>query len=934
MADGVISVRGLVEFLLRSGDLDNTHGKSSEEAMLAGSRLHRKLQEAAEGNYQPEVPLSVVWNYDSLSIEIEGRADGIYYGTNPGETEAVWTVDEIKTTYRRLQQIRRPEPVHLAQAKCYAYIYALQNHLEKICVRMTYCSLLTEHIRRFYEVDTMEELTSWFTDLMEQYRPWAEYSFTWIKTRTDSIHSLRFPFTWRPGQKELAASVYRTIVHGRKLFLEAPTGTGKTISTLFPAIKAVGEHKASRIFYLTARTTTRQAAEDTIELMRAEGLKFKSVVLTAREKICILDKPDCNPDSCPRAAGHYDRVNEALYHLLTSEDDFSRDNIEKTAEQYQVCPFELSLDISLFADAVIGDYNYLFDPHAYLRRFFGDRGNSPGSAIRNHIRNDGKVEDYAAVDDTGEEDWEVDDEDVSAGGRDNIFLIDEAHNLVDRGREMYSAALVREDVLVFRRKIKEIWPDLARKLSRCSRVMLSMRNREMSGPGDGKAPFTVNGTKTADGGTQWYTAGTRNENRRNYQVLGEIDELASAVNAVDMEISDILGEERIADQTGLSKKDPLRKKKKEVRNDLLDFYFNIDHFAQMYAGMDDHYVTYQEVLRNGHFRVKLFCVDPSGNLAQCMKRGRSTILFSATLLPITYYKALLGGSSEDYEVYAESMFDPERRGLFLVQDLTTRYRDRTPETYAGIADCIRNTISERHGNYLVFFPSYQFMEEVAARFRRFSGVQGGAGGSFPEDRRIDNDGGRSPELSSDGRTGGAEGLSPELPSVSGRTPSAGGQEDEITLLCQHSGMTEEEREAFLARFNTVRDDHSLVGFCVMGGIFSEGIDLKNDTLIGVIVVGTGVPQVCSEREILKDYFDGRGVNGYDYAYRFPGMNKVQQAAGRVIRTQDDVGLIVLLDGRFATPSYRRLFPREWQNAVVTNRHEVGHEAEKFWNEWL
>lgn len=934
MADLVISVRGLVEFLLRAGDLDNRIGKSSEETMLAGSRMHRKLQEAAEGDYRPEVPLSVIWDYgeapvssgddvkfspgllghadaagdspvhnndaenngndgsasgktidvqneqnsqnegESLRVEVQGRADGIYYGTNPGDPEPVWTIDEIKTTYRRLQSIRKPEPVHLAQAKCYAYIYAMQHHLERVCVRMTYCNLISEGVRRFYEVDTAEELSLWFSDLMEEYHPWAAHMASWAKIRTASIHALPFPFDYRPGQKELAAAVYRTIVHERKLFLEAPTGTGKTLSVLFPSIKAVGQGKADRIFYLTAKTVTRQAAEDAIALMRGNGLRFKSVVLTAKEKICILDKPDCNPESCPRAKGHYDRINAALFALLTGTDSFSRRAVEEAALQFNVCPFELSLDISLFADAVIGDYNYLFDPRAYLRRFFGEGGAGKGSSI---------------------------------------FLVDEAHNLVDRGRDMYSASLVREDVMAFRRKVKEIWPALAKKLNKCSSVMLRMKNREL--------PGAVTPQKAG---------------RDRVQILDEIDALASAVNDVDMEISGILGEERIADQTGRSKKDPLKKKKKEVWNDLLDFYFEVEHFTQMHAGMDDHYVVYQELTREGHFMVKLFCVDPGRCLAQCMERGRSTILFSATLLPITYYKFLLGGTAEDYEVYAESVFDPEKRGLFLVQDLTSLYRSRTPETYLAIARCIYNTVAQRNGNYLVFFPSYKFLEEVRVRFaamfmqsvrdtealQSVRDMETGQNGLCAEYKDLNM---KAEKKQSDGNAAFLPAAREELSCTEGNG---------MTLLCQHSGMREEEREDFLAAFNMVRNDQTLIGFCVTGGIFSEGIDLKNDTLIGVIVVGTGVPQVCSEREILKEYFDAHGVNGYDYAYRFPGMNKVQQAAGRVIRTQEDVGIVVLMDGRFATPPYRRLFPREWRNAVVTDSRGIAHEAEKFWNEWL
>lgn len=821
-----ISVRGLVEFLLRCGDLDNRTGGGSEDAMLAGSRMHRKLQDAAEGDYHPEIPLEGVWEYpgEDLSVHVQGRADGIYRGTNPGEDESLWTIDEIKTTYRQLRGISSPDPVHLAQAKCYAYFYASQNRLEKICVRMTYCNLETEGIRRFYETYTQEELASWYRELMEQYHPWAGFEAQWKKKRNESARSLEFPFPYREGQRELAANVYRTIVHGRKLFLEAPTGTGKTVTTLFPAIKAIGEKKADRIFYLTAKTVTGAAAETAISQMRDKGLHLKSVLLTAKEKVCVLEKPDCNPESCLRAKGHFDRINAAIYALLTKEESFSREKIAEYAEEYQVCPFEMALDMSLFADAVIGDYNYLFDPHAYLRRFFAD-----GS---------GRREQY-------------------------LFLIDEAHNLVDRGREMYSADLFRDEVVTMRRAVRKLWPKLYTKLGRISRQLLEI-GRETEG----------------------------------CTVLENVDRLAGLVLDADSELSSILGEERIADQSGKAGSDPDRKQKRELRTSLLEFYFKIDHFASIYASMDERYISYAETPERGRsagsgeiksskkparsqtsVRVRLFCVDPGKQLAECMEKGRASILFSATMLPITYYKSLLGGTGEDYEIYARSVFNPEKRGLYLVRDLTSRYQYRTPEMFDRLADCIAEVTSQRNGNYMIFFPSYSFLNEVADRFMLRYGQT-------------------------------------------------------CTVLRQRSGMQEEEREKFLGRFDEIYDDQTLLGFCVMGGIFSEGIDLKKDSLIGVMIVGTGIPQVCAERELLKKYFDEKGQNGYDYAYRFPGMNKVQQAAGRVIRTSEDVGIVVLIDDRFLTPSCRRLFPAEWSNAQITDSREVGRLAEKFWNEWL
>ena len=887
-----ISVRNLVEFLLRSGDLDNRTAGGGEDAMLEGARIHRMLQKEAGPDYQAEVSLRLSWTFnrslpeketeyapvsygqragdaasrqdvpheqflDHALVVVEGRADGIYFGGVPGEDiPDAWTIDEIKTTFRKLKKIRTPEPVHLAQAKCYAYMYAVQNGLERVHVRMTYYSQIDGSIRHFYEQYTFEALHEWFMMLMEEYRKWAEYSFMWQIRRTASARQIQFPYPYRDGQRDLAAGVYRTILRERKLFLEAPTGTGKTLTTIFPSVKAMGEGKAERIFYLTAKTIARTAAEQAVEVLRGKGLLCKSVVLTAREKICPLEKPSCNPDDCPRARGHYDRVNDAMFELLTGSDNFSREALEACAERHEVCPFELGLDMSLFSDIIIGDYNYLFDPHAYLRRFFGE-GDSKGNYI---------------------------------------FLVDEAHNLVDRGRNMYSAEIYKEEILEIRRRCSQLYPSLDKKLKKCNKAMLDIK-------------------KTTDGCTK----------------RDDISPAVDTLYALEAELTDIFARERLNDHTGQNRKDPLYKAKKAVRDELLEFYFKVNHFLLIYELVDDHYVIYSETGEDGRTMLRLFCMDPGKNLAHCMARGRASILFSATFLPIQYYKSLLGGSPEDYEIYAKSVFDRNRRALLVVDDVTSRYTRRSAEEFERIADCIHAVTGQRHGNYMIFFPSYAFMQQVADIFEeKYLGILpekhmpvplGRRKSAWMEDTFI---------IDEEDDTALAEADLHPVPDPKDHTvPGA-----EITCIRQHSRMDEKEREAFLDRFSTIRNDQSLLGFCVLGGIFSEGIDLKNDALIGALVVGTGLPMVCSERELLKEYFNGRGEDGYDYAYRYPGMNKVLQAAGRVIRTAEDTGIVVLMDERFNTSRYRRLFPQEWSNCRVTDSRGAGRIIEKFWDEWL
>lgn len=779
-----ISVRNLVEFILRSGNIDNRRTKSPDNAMQEGGRIHRMIQRKMGSDYHAEVFLRQLVETEDYTIVIEGRADGIIIQN----AEDV-TVDEIKGTYREVHKIREAAPLHLAQARCYAYIYGMQNNLKSIRIRITYCNIETEEIRYFHFEYDMDELTLWFNEIMQSYRKWADFQFQWQRIRQESIKELTFPFEYRSGQKELAAYVYQTIYHKRKLFIEAPTGAGKTVSAMFPAIKAMGEGMAEKIFYLTAKTITRTVAENTLNIMRDKGLKFKSVILTAKDKICFMEERECNPEYCPYAKGHYDRINDAIYDLLTHSDNFNREAIEAYAASHRVCPFEMCLDISLFADAVICDYNYLFDPHVYLKRFFSE----------------GIREDY-------------------------VFLIDEAHNLVERGREMYSAVLKKEDFPELKKIVKDYDSKMYRQLERCNREMLELK-RECE----------------------------------NYAYEDEIS-IAPLVRAL-MKLSSI-----IEDYLEEHEESP-------VKSDILDFYFEISHFLLIHENLDKNYVIYTQMESDGGFVIKLFCVNPSKNLRECMMRGRSTILFSATLLPIQYYKRLLGAEEGDYEVYAKSVFDPARKGLFISGDVTSKYTRRTELEYYKIADYIYRIVKRRAGNYMVFFPSHIFLQNV---FEVFAG------------RFMDK--------------------------------------SEMECILQEEYMNEQSREEFLTKFD--EKGRTLIGFCVLGGIFSEGIDLKNDSLIGAVIVGTGLPMVCNEREILKRYFDEQGDNGFDFAYKYPGMNKVLQAAGRVIRTVDDVGIVALLDERFLSPSYLRMFPREWKEYERVSLNLIEKKVENFWNEWI
>ena len=846
-----LSVRGLVEFILRQGDIDNRRQMSPDNAMQEGGRIHRMIQRRMGAEYRAEVPLKYSLVTEKYLLTVEGRADGIIH--RQGEV----MIDEIKGTYRDIARMKGPVPLHAAQAKCYAYMYGLQEELKKIRIRLTYCNIPTEEVRYFYEDYTFEEVREWFENLIAAYRKWADNSCEWERIRQASIEGLAFPYPYRQGQKELAAGVYRTIYHKKKLFLEAPTGVGKTISTIYPSIQAMGKGMGEKIFYLTAKTITRTVAEDTLNVLRKKGLRFKSVILTAKEKICFMEETECNPEYCPYAKGHYDRVNDAVFDLLTSQESFSREWVEEYARKHMVCPFEMCLDVSLFADAVICDYNYLFDPHVYLKRFFGD----------------GSEGNY-------------------------IFLVDEAHNLLERSREMYSAALWKEQFLELRRDIKQTMvsekTSKGRKKDISGQVTFEMTlfptEVSVSKEGDEKEKKDIDHISTAPENAASARGGRSILVRQGYAeklmhhmekcnrellTLKRECEQCRIVESIDGFVQKLMRLQAVMEDYLAEPEEgqlPIRKM-------LLEFYFEICHFLEIYELQDENYVKYTQLGEDNCFLLKLFCVDPGENLKKCMLRGRSTILFSATFLPIQYYKKLLGGEPEDYEIYARSIFNPAKRALLIASDVTSKYTRRSEEEYRNIARYIEEIVKNRHGNYMVFCPSYAFLRVIYEKYmENFAG----------EDRKC---------------------------------------------ILQGEAMSEAEREDFLTRFQE-KQEHFLIGFCVLGGIFSEGIDLKNDSLIGAVIVGTGLPQVCNEKEILRTYFDEREENGFDYAYRYPGMNKVLQAAGRVIRTVEDVGIIALLDERFLQFAYRKLFPREWDSYETVSVNTVAKKVERFWNEWL
>lgn len=772
-----ISIRNLIEFILRSGDLDNRYGGASR--MTEGIRLHQKIQKAGGDAYKSEVALSFTIHSEGFDIILDGRADGIII-----DDELV-IIDEIKTTSVPLDNIdENTNPLHWAQAMCYAYIYAYNNEIQKLTVQLTYCHLDTEDIKRLTKQFTFNELSQFINDLIEKYLLWAKLAANWNIARDASIKQLSFPFEqYRKGQRELAVAAYKTITGEKKLYVQAPTGIGKTVSTLFPAVKAIGEGHISKIFYLTAKTITRQVAEETCSRMRGTGLKLKAITLTAKEKICFKDEVNCNPEYCEYAKGHFDRVNAAIRDVLENEDNLTRDTIEKYARLHKVCPFEFALDLSLWSDCIICDYNYLFDPRVYLRRFFLNNGG-----------------DYA-------------------------FLIDEAHNLVDRSRDMFSAQLYKTDFLEMKKLIKPIQPQIAKILGKINSHMVELRKQ------CGESHFLVQ--------------------------KNEPEELCRLLSRFISESDEYLA----------------KSEKSEEQQKLLMLYFNAISFIKIAELYDQRYVTYIEN-RNNEVSIKLFCLDPSFLISEALKRGKAALFFSATLTPLAYFREILGGSEEDYTMNMPSPFEKENLCLLIADKISTKYRTRE-FSYDSISEMIYTAVQQKIGNYFVFFPSYQYLYEVYSRFAL----------TYPE----------------------------------------------IETIVQESTMPEDKREEFLKRFKPDNPE-LLIGFGVLGGIFSEGIDLTGDRLIGAIIVGVGLPQVSNEQDIIMNYFQNKDGTGFEKAYMFPGMNKVLQAAGRVIRLESDRGMVLLIDERFTKSGYKVLFPEHWRHyRRISDTTELEQSLSDFWS---
>ena len=759
MKDKIIikeSVRGIIEYVLKTGSIDDRYMGSSRA--LEGTMAHQKLQSSNEkiySNYQKEVKLQEAFEIDNVTLIVDGRADGIIIEDND-----VY-IEEIKSTMKSLILIDEDyNELHWAQAKFYAYIYSIQNEIEIINIRLSYFNIETEEVKSFNKSFHRKDLEKFVLSIIDEYKKWVILKSNLLGERNESIKKLKFPFnTYRKGQKELAVTCFNTIKEKAVLFAQAPTGIGKTISTMFPAVKSLGEDRGERVVYLTAKTITRTVAEEAVNRLKDNGLICRNITLTAKEKICFKDKSSCNPENCEYALNYYDKVNDVIFEMLKEENNFTRENIEEYAREEKLCPFELALDLSLWCDLIICDYNYAFDPRARLKRFF--------------------------------------EEDVNK----NILLVDEGHNLVDRARNMFSAEIYKEKILKASKLVKGKAPNLYKALNSINKYLIEVRKEVQESEG-----------------TSIYK---KDEYKDLYKLLRiflkECDEyLIKATNT-------------------------------QGYDEIKDLYFDIRAFISISELYSKEYVTLVEINKND-VKVKLFCVNPSKNLSKIVQGSYSTTIFSATLTPINYYIDLLGGDDKSYRMKLPSPFKKENLKIY-GYPLNMRFKQRE-NNIDNVCNLIHRFKNEEVGNYMVFLPSYLYLNQIYSRYIEL----------FGEDNTI----------------------------------------------CQGEVLTESEREEFL---NNFKEDTNILAFCVIGGVFSEGIDLPGRRLIGSIIVGVGFPKISNEGDIIRNYYEDKG---FDYAYIYPGINKVMQAAGRVIRTETDKGRILLIDDRYYTLKYRSLLPKEWE----------------------
>ena len=771
-----VGVGELVSFLYASGDLSSETFQNV--SLLEGTKAHQYVQQLYQDNDHSEVSIQYLYETDDYQVLLQGRMDGLIYREN-----TLW-IEEIKSTrFNIFSDDWNVNQEHLSQLQMYAYMYLKNQTLDDIHGRVTYIQLSDYKMRSFEYFFDVDVLKPFFETSIKNYVSWLDKLHIHLEKKRASLEKLHFPFNhYRRGQKEMMSAVYQTMKDDDLLFAIAPTGIGKTMASLFATLKSLSEDE-QKIFYLTAKTQGKKVALESMDMLHEAGLETKTLEITSKDVTCFLEKRECDPDKCPFAKGFFDRLTHAMQDMFDHETLMSRSVIESYARKHMVCPFEFSLYVSYFVDVIICDYNYAFDPRIHLIRYFDETNFKP------------------------------------------LVLVDEAHNMIQRSRDMYSSTLIKSDLILLRRAASSLKPSIRHAVKK----LLDQFDRFLETLKD--IPFLS--SKASD-----------------IQFL-------ETVHYVMKKIENAL------------KENPKYPRKTEV----MDHYLNLLSFSIIHEFYNDAYVTNIERLPNDDISLTIQCLDASEFIYDTIKnKTYGTALFSATMYPLDYYKELIAcGYGETLKI--RSPFDPERLKIIVMNNINTRYQNRESSKH-HIIDIIQEVIDAKKGNYIAFFPSYSYMNQII------------------------ND------------------LPPDLP---------------CDILIQERDMDTHLRDLMIERFKKTTT-RSQLAFFVMGGMFSEGIDYVGDMLSGVIVVGVGLPMINESNNQLKTYYEDVFNKGFDYAYTYPGMNKVIQAVGRVIRRHEDYGIAILIDDRFATKAYTNLFPPEWKHyEILKSSRDLKRVLKSFWS---
>lgn len=770
-----ISVRDLIEFMLLRGDLLRGSRFVASDRMVVGTRGHQKIQKSRPAGYEAEVPVVFDHEAESFILRVQGRIDGLWM------RESRPLIEEIKTVQEPWSG--NPKDLHWAQARSYAAILSIQRYWPEVDLQLTYLELDSQHTISFQVRGDLESLTQWWIHLIDAYLPWASERLRWQQIHRASLDQLVFPYPqYRVGQRRLAVEVFKALTNGKRLFAEAPTGIGKTISVLFPTFKASARQPIDKIFYLTAKISGQSVAESALRDLAGTGLRCRSLTLSARSRVCQQQGVACDPARCTRLIGYYDRWHDAFRDAFVV-DDWTRETVLRLAEKHHLCPAEFALDLLPWADVLIGDYNYAFDPAASLRQCFEEE--------------QGKY----------------------------VFLIDEAHNLVDRARDMFSATLSSAALQEAAEQCASLLPSLAKALqSAASRLRKIEPHRDAQQVDLDKA---------------------------------KPDEILIRLLETAVESSEAwLATNQMS----------------ACRESLLQCYFAMQSFLRAVERAESDFALLCHA--DGTERIlQVLCLHPGRLLGEMLKRSTAAVFFSATLSPSAYFQEMLGGQSVDLLLQLPSPFNSADLHLLIHERISTKWKNRE-----NSAECVAQTLvaftSGCPGHYLLFFPSYAYLELV---------------------RNI-----AQPLLS------GAE------------------------HIVQSSDMSETDRQEFLEEFRQPRPGRTLLGWVVMGGQFAEAIDLVGENLIGAVVVGVGLPMVGLEREVMRRQFDRTSRDGFAFAYVFPGLNRVLQAVGRVIRSETDRGAVLLIDDRWSESRYRELMPPHWEVRWIGRQSDWNADLEAFW----